>query len=111
MTKNGRDETDIVDAENQQKALNRKLLKLVGETEADWPNPGRYGDLFFIDDTLETMLESQWPSWESERRRLIQAGNGYDKKHSLTYYEAATKATDNPPAELQDVIDVARAML
>lgn len=108
MASDGRQESDIARAEADQIQLNRRLLELVGEAADDWPSPGLHGGIYFLEDSLEPTLARHWPAWTAAREQLVLDGDGYNKKHALTYLEAAIIAAEEPPALLSAPIEAVK---
>lgn len=111
MLAKGRSQGDITSAENQSKALNRKILKYLGESEVDWPTNETKATYAVLEDTLESWLQANWPEWEQEKDAIITAGLGSPEKNAFVYRQAARDATAEPPGFLADIITKAKALM
>lgn len=89
MQNNGRPEEKIEEAEGKHKNDNRTLCRLVGGAEQNYPRGEVSPELFFITDTLESVLQADLPGWENKRLELIKGGRGVDGKNAATYELAA----------------------
>lgn len=104
MEANSRPEDKIVEAETKHKKDNRALCKLVGGTEQDYPLGEVSPALFFIADTLETVLASDLPGWEQKRLELIKSGRGVEGKNAATYELAARECAEEAGTKLAQVL-------
>lgn len=89
---------------------NRRLLRYLSTGAEDHPAT-RVRDRFAVlGDTLETLLEAEWPEWEKAREILIREGRGVDGMHAATYQLAAIEAATGPPTVLTTVVERAKAL-
>lgn len=104
MLANGRTEDQILEAEEKHKKDNRALCRLVGGTQEDYPLGQVSLELFFIADTLESMLSADLPGWDQKRRELIESGRGVDGKNAGTYELAARECAEKAGMGLATVL-------
>lgn len=104
MTAAGKSQKNINDTEENNKKLNRSLLKYLGATEEDWPTNGTYDKYAVFEDMLETWLKAEWPEWEAEKDNIEAAGLGNVGKNELLYRYAAVEASTNPPQLMGDIL-------
>lgn len=111
MTVAGKSQKKINDTEENNKKLNRSLLKYLGATEEDWPTSGTYDKYAVFEDMLETWLKAEWPEWEAEKDNIEAAGLGNVGKNELLYRYAAAEASTNPPQLMDDILTNIRQVL
>ena len=102
-------------ADEDVRALNRKLLKYFGMPVDDFP-VGLVGTIdstsvFAWDDRLEETLDRDWGEWELKRQDLIASGQGVDGKNAATYALAASECNMGPSGALVDAVAAARRLL
>lgn len=104
MSAQGKSSGDIATTETNNKALNRKVLKYLGETEEDWPTSKARDNYSVIEDTLETWLSVDWPEWILAKDAIVAAGQGSPDKNAQVYRLAAKQAISDPPALLEEIV-------
>lgn len=104
MLKDNKAEDKILAAEAKNKKDNRDLCRFVGGDEQDYPIGQVTPELAFVRDTIETLVESDLPSWNSTRTKLIEEGRGVEGKNAATYELAAKESADNPGKDLAALI-------
>lgn len=109
MRANGKSEEDIERQVLADAEANTKLLRFLGLEEQDWPSGILGTHAAAVEDTLESLVDAEWPEFATERAALIAAGRGGDQKNAATYGVAAKQA-DNPPAQLTSVVEAVRAL-
>lgn len=105
----GKHDEEIARQEVVDAAKNREVLRFLELPEEDWPGGILSPNVGVIDDTLESVIASNWPEFEAERASLIAAGRGAEGKNSATYALAA-KLAPNEPKAIVDVIEAVRAL-
>ena len=105
----GKTEEVIATLEAADAAKTRDVLRFLSLPEQDWPTGILSPEVGVIDDTLESLIASSWPEFETERVALIAAGRGAEDKNSSTYALAAKLAQDEP-AVLKEMIEAVRAL-
>lgn len=101
MAKMGRDVQAVEDAVAKHRRDNRALCRLLGVPDEDYPRGLVESRLFFVPDTLETVLAEDVPGWGEARRKIVEEGRGVAGKHAATYLMAAKEcAVDLPKSSL-----------
>lgn len=106
MRRDGKPEAEITSAMQKHAADNRKLCRLVGAPEEDFPVGAVSESLAFVPDTMETLLASDLPGWDLTRRRVIQDGRGVEGKNAATYALAARECDEEPVGSLKDILEL-----
>lgn len=87
---------------------NRRLLKYLGEAEADFP-PEHVGDLVAtLSDHLETYLESNWTEWVTSCAGIEAAAGIQLAKNQDAYRTATLEAKGTAPEMLKQILMKAR---
>jgi putative ATP-dependent endonuclease of the OLD family len=106
----GKDDTAISSERTKYSTENRRLLKYLGQSEADFP-PEQVGDrVAALSDHLESYLESNWTEWVTscaaiEAETEIQLG-----KNQYAYRTATLEAEGTVPAVLNEILKKAEEM-
>ena len=106
MRRDGKSELEIANAMAKHAADNRKLCRLVGTAEEDFPVGAVSQSLAFVPDTMETLLASDLPGWDLTRQKMIEDGRGVDGKNAATYALAARECLDEPGANLKAILEL-----
>jgi predicted ATP-dependent endonuclease of OLD family len=102
--RNGKTEERVNEEVRQHRAENRKLLEYLDAEEEDFPGTAVHARYAVLEDTLETLLESEWTGWQDEIQRVTDAGLAAGKKNALMYLIAARQIASHPPQFLRDVL-------
>jgi len=105
----GKSDEEISRQEVADAAKNREVLRFLGLPEEDWPRGILSPNVGVVEDTLESLIASDWPEFEAERASLIAAGRGAEGKNTATYSLAA-KLAPNEPRAIADVIEAVMAL-
>lgn len=89
---------------------NRRLLRYLGAVVEDHPLTQVTGSFAVLHDTLEPLLETEWPEWVTMRDELVREGRGLPGKHAPTYRLAAIRAVANPPETVMRIIQRVRML-
>ncbi|KOV83913.1 hypothetical protein ADL01_09510 [Streptomyces sp. NRRL WC-3618] len=111
MEQNGRKQSDIRNAELNERAENRRLFMYLGQhAVSDLPHTHAESDYAVFADRLEETLKDEWPEWGQKVEELIQSGLGYSEKNSYTYARAAFEADGEPPTVIKQIVQNAKAL-
>ncbi|MCT1834168.1 ATP-dependent endonuclease [Kocuria palustris] len=66
----------------------------------DYPVGTLSPELHAVDDTLETMIDNEWPSWNARLQVLVENGQGVGNKNAATYALASTTCSEGPSDKL-----------
>ncbi|WP_326789785.1 AAA family ATPase [Streptomyces sp. NBC_00151] len=80
---------------------NANLLRYLGAMPSPQPGDESTGRYTVFEDTLETYLSLNWPTWDERRRELVRAGEGVDGKNAATYLETTRTVTGEPRYRLR----------
>ncbi|MEV1121973.1 hypothetical protein AB0I91_43545 [Actinosynnema sp. NPDC049800] len=96
-------EQDITMQAFKDAADNRRMLAyLEADEEEDFPETAAHARCAVLEDTLEPLLEAQWPGWLDQ---VVEAGLATgNKKNALLYLIAARCITSPSPKFLEDVL-------
>lgn len=100
MRAQGKEELDIGAAELSTQDQNRKILRYFDLDEENYPKGVLSRRVVALDDTLEAMIERDWPEWEATRQQLVASGRGVAGKNAATYALAAKECSHGPQGEL-----------
>lgn len=89
--------------------LNKRLLRLCGETEEDWPKREARERSGNFEDKLETDLEELWPAFADACKAAAEELKIKNTKDPRIYREAVNRAGE-PPEFLADVLEAARKL-
>ncbi|WP_186033250.1 ATP-dependent endonuclease [Burkholderia gladioli] len=83
---------------------NRRLLKYLGEAEADFP-PEQIGtQVATLSDHLETYLESNWNDWKTSCETIEDTAGIQLAKNQYAYRTATVEAKGTVPAMLEQIL-------
>jgi len=115
---NARDLSEIelaaIDASVKSDALhlNLKICKYFGVLEEEYPIGEMSPGLFAVTDTLESVLQSDWPEMLSRMEEVIDAGEGSRKsKHVATYQLAAETCATAPRGQIAEIVALALKLI
>lgn len=91
-------------------ALNKRILRLCGESEEDWPKREVRDRSANFADKLETDLEDLWPAFSDACERAAEELKIKNTKDPRIYREAVSRAGE-PPVFLADVLEAARKLV
>ncbi|MBF4600579.1 AAA family ATPase [Frigoribacterium sp. VKM Ac-1396] len=99
--------------EEQAARFNRKMAAYLDLEGLDaYPVGLVSANAFAVADTLETMLNEDWPALFEARETVIKSGDGVDKeKHEATYWLAAQQCSIAPTGALLDILVAAKALV
>ncbi|MHB8439352.1 MAG: AAA family ATPase [Acidimicrobiales bacterium] len=110
MAGSGRAEKDIAAAEAAHRTVNHRLLKYFGLPEEDYPEGLLSSALVAIPDTLEALIETDWPEWKPTKDKIIGEGRGVRSKNAATYALAAEECTVEPAGMLASIVRAVRSL-
>jgi putative ATP-dependent endonuclease of OLD family len=93
-----------------QRAQTRKLLRFLGCAEEDSPVGAVTSMIYAYPDTLETVLEGEWPQWRAALDRVVADGRGIAEKNAATYLLATIECEAEPVegGHLRGVVEAVR---
>lgn len=83
---------------------NRRLLKYLGETEADFPAEQVGDRLATLSDQLESYIESNWAEWATAYAAIEAAAGIKLPKNQYAYRTATREATGSVPEMLKQIL-------
>jgi hypothetical protein len=104
MRSDGKREDEIGKEVEAVKRENRALCRFVGAPESDYPVEAVTNELFFMPDTLESVLDSDLPEWGVKRTQIVREGRGVDGKNAATYALAARECGARPTGSVSDIL-------
>ncbi len=97
-------DSDITNADPAEASMNKKILGYLGATVESWPAGQVYSSYAVFENTLESVLMTEWPEWQIAVDEIISKGIGDPKKNSVLYKQATVGAEGTAPAHLNDII-------
>lgn len=98
----------IAQAETHHKNANSTLLRLFSEQVQDWPPTFAGAKIAFFEDTLEELLDVEWPDWKIKHDEIVDASLGTPRKHASIYRDASAKAVASPPEAIAEILEKVR---
>lgn len=86
---------------------NRRVLKYLGEPEADFPSENVGDRVATLSDHLESCLESIWPEWSASYAAIEAAAGIKLAKNQYAYRTATLEANGSVPALLKQILMMA----
>lgn len=89
---------------------NSNLCGFLGAPCTPWPITESQPTHTVFARHMEAHLHEYWPAWEERRRELIRSEPWREKKHAVTYAEAARTAAGGPPDLLHALLENVRRL-
>lgn len=106
----GKPESDIQSALRAHRENNKALLLSTGETGAEWPATRVYAKVCVWEDSLESLIASNWPEWQQKANELSANGLGELRKNQLAYKDVTRMAEGSVPAVLSELLNAIHAV-
>lgn len=90
---------------------NRALQRYFNLDELDYPIGALSPELHAVDDTLETIINNDWPSWNDTLQALVKNGQGVGNKNAATYALASTNCEEEPSGHIALPVESIRALV
>ncbi|MGO3023963.1 MAG: AAA family ATPase [Brevibacterium sp.] len=90
---------------------NRALQRYFNLDERDYPIGALSPELHAVDDTLETSINNDWPSWNDALAALVKTGQGVGNKNAATYALASTSCNEEPGRQISLPIENMRSLV
>ncbi|MFL9896156.1 ATP-dependent nuclease [Paraburkholderia sp. RL17-381-BIF-C] len=103
----GKNQTAIDGERTKFSTENRRLLKYLGETEADFPSEQVGDSVATLSDHLETYLESNWAEWATSCAAIEAAAGILLAKNQYAYRTATLEAKGKVPEMLKRILSKA----
>jgi putative ATP-dependent endonuclease of OLD family len=88
--------------------VNLKICDYFGVSRSEYPVGELSANLYSVTDTLESVLQSDWPEMLAQMEEVIRLGQGSKKsKHVATYQLAAETCSTAPRGQLAEIIELA----
>ena len=111
MEEKNKSKRDIRNAVQQHKNNNRAILRYFDVEEEDYPEGLVSPELLAISDTLESIIDDDWPEWNTELARTIASGRGVGNKNAATYALVSENCSVDPSGRLQAPIAGVRSLI
>lgn len=89
---------------------NRNLARYFGLKEVDFPETQVGPRAAVFGDTLETLLDAEWPEWQASCLLVEQTIGVSLKKNHLAYRQATAKARGSAPSVLTNILSAVRSL-
>lgn len=90
---------------------NHALQRYFNLGAIDYPIGPLSPELHAIEDTLETVINTDWPSWNDTLQNLIESGQGVGNKNAATYALASTNCAEDPSGQISLPVTNIRALV
>lgn len=90
---------------------NHALQRYFNLDELDYPIGALSRELHAVDDTLETIINSDWPGWSDTLQELVKSGQGVGNKNAATYALASTRCEEEPRGQIALPIESIRSLV
>lgn len=90
---------------------NKALQRYFNLDELDYPIGALSTELHAVDDTLETVINIDWPSWNDTLQELVDSGQGVGNKNAATYALASTNCADEPSGQIALAVESIRNLV
>lgn len=111
MEEKNRKPTDIRNTVQQHKDHNRAILRYFDMDEEDYPEGLVSPDLLAISDTLESVIDEDWPAWKTELESTISIGQGVGNKNAATYALVSENCSVDPSGRLLEPVECVRSLI
>ena len=111
MEEKNKSKRDIRNAVQQHKNNNRAILRYFDVEEEDYPEGLVSRELLAMSDTLESIIDDDWPEWNTELARTIASGRGVGNKNAATYALVSENCSVDPSGRLQAPIAGVRSLI
>ncbi|WP_165922440.1 ATP-dependent nuclease [Pseudonocardia endophytica] len=110
MRQDGKDEEKIEQAERSVRRENRELCRYLEIPEEDYPSGIVSDTVCVTPDTIESVVNVEWPDWAATRDKIIDDGRGTGGKNAATYLLASEECATDPPGFIRDLVVAARQL-
>lgn len=110
MKEKKRAEKDIRNTVRQHKCDNRSIMRYFGLDTQDYPEGLISSGLLAISDTLETVIDEDWPAWKDELENTISRGQGVGNKNAATYSLVSETCSAEPSGRLLAPVEGVRLL-
>lgn len=111
MEEKKRSAKDIRTTVHQHMSDNHAILRYFGMEAQDYPEGFVSPCLLAISDTLESVIDNDWPAWNQELATTISSGRGVGNKNAATYALVSEKCSAEPSGRLLEPIQGVRSLI
>ncbi|GAA2693311.1 ATP-dependent endonuclease [Actinosynnema pretiosum subsp. pretiosum] len=90
---------------------NRNLLQYLGTTPSDYPETHAHASYAAFADTIEPLLDAEWPGWREKLSEVMKDNLIASKKNALAYLLTARQIASEPPEFFTALLRNARNMV
>lgn len=111
MKNRSKKEKDIKNAVRQHKVDNRDIQRYFGLEESDYPTGLLSPELLAVSDTLETVINEHWPTWNDTLEEIVSSGQGVGNKNAATYGLTSTSCAEEPTGQVLLPVESIRTLV